>query len=211
MSQYGPIEEKLNVITHFIGLILSLAALPLLIKSAGSGGQLLHIFSAALYGASAVILYAASTVYHSTQKQGLRDRMETVDHASIFVLIAGSYTPFVLVVLDGSMRFWMFGIVWGLAIAGILFKFVSEGKYKKVSVIAYISMGLLSLFIIEPIIKEIYFGGLVWLGVGGASYLIGAALYGTKPLPYNHSVFHALILFGSISHFMAIYYYIFVY
>lgn len=208
MTQYGPTEERWNIITHATGLLLSLAALPLMLLKTSGGGNMIHIFSAAIYGISLITLYSASTFYHATGDEDLRDTMETVDHSSIFVLIAGSYTPFALVVLDGFSSWLLFGLAWGLAVAGIVFKFVSDGKYKTVSLISYILMGGISVFFIEPIAADLKFGALAWLTAGGMFYLTGAALYGLKPFKYNHSVFHALILLGSVSHFVAIYYYV---
>lgn len=206
MTRYDPKVEKLNIISHGIGLVLSIIALPLLILRASDGS--LTILSAVLYGVSAVILYAASTVYHSTEKEDWRDTMETIDHASIFILIAGSYTPFALIVLKGSVGWILFGLAWGFAFIGVLFKFISEGHYKKISVVLYVLMGLMALIFIDPIIYSLKTAALIWLAVGGVFFLTGAALYGFKPIKYNHAVFHTLVLLGSISHFAAVYFYI---
>ncbi len=209
MTQYGQTEERLNILSHGIGVILSIIALPLLIKKAYDYGDQAHIFSAAIYGISSIILYSASTVYHSSPDNvEFREKMETIDHASIFLLIAGSFTPFALVVLKGFYGWLMFAVAWGIAAVGVIFKLASGEKYKMISLASYILMGCSVIFFIDPIVEKLQLTALKWLGIGGVFYLTGAVLYAWKPLKLNHSVFHTLILLGTISHFIAIYFYV---
>lgn len=208
MTQYGQTEERLNILSHGIGVLLSIVALLLLMINASGNANTLHIFSALVYTLSSIILYAASTFYHSRSDTDFREKMESVDHAAIFILIAGSYTPFALVVVKGWFGWMMFAIAWSLAIGGVIFKLTADNKYKMISLGAYVLMGSISLLFIDPIVDNLSYAALMWLGIGGVFYLIGAFLYGLKPFKYNHPVFHTFILFGTISHFIAVYFYV---
>lgn len=208
ITYYESKEEKLNVITHFIGLILSVAALVLLVVYASLYGTAKHITSFAIFGASLVVLYAASTTYHYSQSPKLRNRLNIFDHAAIYVLIAGTYTPFALIVLKGWIGWTIFGISWGLALVGIIFKFFFIGKYDKISTITYVLMGWVIIFAIKPLIENFSANGLLWLLVGGLFYTIGAILYSIKKIKYNHAIFHIFVLLGSFSHFIAVFFYV---
>ena len=208
IKDYQPKEEKINIISHAFGLILSLLATPLLIVHASINGNVWHIVSFSIYGASLIILYAASTLYHSAKKPKLRKRLNVFDHASIYVLIAGTYTPFTLVTLNGAWGWTIFGITWGLALTGIILKLFFIGKYDILSTIMYILMGWVVLFAIKPLLNNVDFDGILWLFAGGISYTIGAVLYSIKKIEYNHAIFHLFVLIGSFCHFMAIYFYV---
>lgn len=208
ITYYDPKEEKLNVITHAIGLVLSIVALVLLVVFASLEGTAKQIVSFSIYGVSLIVLYSASTFYHYSQNPKLRKRLNIFDHAAIYVLIAGTYTPFTMVVLKGWVGWTIFGVSWGLAIAGIIFKFFFTGKYDKISTIAYVLMGWLIIFAIKPLIQNLDFGGLMWLLAGGIFYTVGALLYSIKNLKYNHAIFHIFVLLGSFSHFIAIFFYV---
>ena len=208
ITDYPPKEEKINIITHAFGLILSLLATPLLIVHASINGNVWHIVSFSIYGASLIILYAASTLYHSAKKPKIRKRLNVFDHASIYVLIAGTYTPFTLVTLNGAWGWTIFGITWGLALTGIILKLFFTGKYDILSTIMYILMGWVVLFAIKPLLNNLDFDGVLWLFAGGISYTIGAVLYSIKKIEYNHAIFHLFVLIGSFCHFMAVYYYV---
>ncbi len=208
ITYYEPKEEKFNVVSHAIGLILSVVALVLLVVFASLEGTVKHIVSFSIYGASLIVLYSASTFYHYVQSPKLRYKLNIFDHASIYVLIAGTYTPFTLVVLKGWVGWTIFGISWGLAIAGIILKLFFTGKYDKISTIAYVLMGWLIIFAIKPLIENLDFGGLIWLLAGGVFYTIGAVLYSIKKLKYNHAIFHIFVLFGSFAHFIAVFFYV---
>lgn len=208
IKSYSSKEEKLNVITHGIGLVLSVVALFLLLIKASNTGDSIAIISFAIYGLSMVILYAASTFYHASKTPELRYKLNIFDHASIYVLIAGTYTPFTLVTLNGWVGWTIFGVSWGLALTGITLKLFYTGKYDKASTIAYVLMGWLIIFAIKPLIASLSYEGLLWLFSGGIFYTVGAILYSMNKVKYNHAIFHIFVLLGSFSHFMAVYYYI---
>jgi len=208
ITYYEPKEEKFNVISHAIGLILSVVALVLLVIFASLEGTAKHIVSFSIYGASLIVLYSASTFYHYSQKPKFRKKLNIFDHAAIYVLIAGTYTPFTLVVLKGWVGWTIFGVSWGLALAGIILKLFFTGKYDKISTFAYVLMGWLIIFAIKPLIANLPFQGLMWLLAGGIFYTVGAVLYSIKNLKYNHAIFHIFVLLGSFSHFIAIFFYV---
>jgi hemolysin III len=205
---YDPKEEKLNVISHAIGLVLSVLALVLLVVYASKEGSAWHIVSFSIYGASLIVLYSASTFYHYSKSPKLRHRLNIFDHAAIYALIAGTYTPFTLVVLKGWVGWTIFGVSWGLALTGIILKLFFTGKYDKISTIAYVLMGWLIIFAIKPLVNNLPFEGLMWLLSGGLFYTVGALLYSIKKMNYNHAIFHIFVLLGSFSHFMAVFFYV---
>ena len=194
--------------SHAIGLILSIIALVLLVTYANRHGNILHVVSFAIFGLSLIILYAASTFYHSAKKPELRSRLKIFDHASIYVLIAGTYTPFTLVVLNGTIGWVIFGISWGLALTGIILKLFFTGKYNLISTIMYILMGWVVIFAIKPLIDNLPFDGLLWLFAGGISYTSGAIIYSIKKIKFNHAIFHMLVLIGSFCHFISAFFYV---
>lgn len=208
ITYYEPKEEKFNVISHAIGLVLSIIALVLLVVFASLEGTTKHVVSFSIYGASLIVLYSASTFYHYSKKPKLRKKLNIFDHAAIYVLIAGTYTPFTLVVLKGWIGWTIFGVSWGLAFIGIIFKLFFTGKYDKISTFAYVLMGWLIIFAIKPLIDNLPFQGLIWLFAGGVFYTAGAILYSIKKLKYNHAIFHVFVLFGSFCHFIAVFFYV---
>ncbi len=205
---YDPIEEKLNVISHGIGLILSIAALTLLVLFSSIYGGKWHIISFSIYGASLILLYSASTLYHYAKTPKLRQKLNILDHAAIYVLIAGTYTSFTLVVLKGWVGWTIFGASWGLAIVGIIFKLFFTGRFDKISTVAYVLMGWLIIFAIKPLVNNFPIEGLYWLLSGGLFYTVGAVLYSIKSINYNHAIFHIFVLLGSFSHFIAVFFYV---
>lgn len=207
-KDYEPKEERLNVITHAIGLILSIIAFFLLISYANDRGNVWHLTSFAIFGASLIVLYSASTAYHYTKEPGLRTKLNIIDHAAIYVLIAGTYTPFCLTVLPKKIGWIIFSVAWGLAIIGIIFKLFYTGKYDKISTIAYVLMGWIVIFAIKPLVENLPLKGVIWLFAGGLFYTIGAILYAKKSIRYNHAIFHVFVLLGSFCHFMSIFFYI---
>ncbi len=208
IEYYSPIEEKSNIISHSIGFILSIVALVLLVTHANLHGDVWHIVSFSIFGASLIILYAASTFYHSAKKSELRNRLKIIDHASIYVLIAGTYTPFTLVTLNGTIGWVIFATSWGLALTGIILKLFFTGKYSLISTIMYVLMGWIIIFAIKPLINNLPLEGLLWLFAGGISYTIGATLYSIKKIKFNHAVFHMFVLIGSFCHFMSVFFYV---
>ena len=206
--RYPKTEEILNVITHGLGFLLSIAALVLLVVFAALKGDVWHIVSFSVYGVSLVVLYLASTLYHMSRKQSLRNKLNIFDHASIYILIAGTYTPFLLVTLHGPWGWSLLGIIWGLAIAGILFKIFFIGKYDLISALLYVLMGWLIIIAIQPLNEHLASGGLWWLLGGGISYSVGAVFYMINKMPYNHAIFHIWVLLGSLAHFIAVFFYV---
>lgn len=208
VTYYDPKEEKFNVISHAVGLVLSVIALIFLVVYSSIYGSAWHIVSFSIYGASLTVLYSASTFYHYVQNPKLRHRLNILDHSAIYVLIAGTYTPFTLVILKGWVGWTIFGVSWSLAIAGIILKLFFTGKYNKISTFAYVLMGWLIIFAIKPLVNSLPFEGLIWLLSGGIFYTAGAILYSSKNLKYNHAIFHIFVLLGSFSHFIAIFFYV---
>jgi len=208
LTYYDSKEERLNVITHGIGFVLSIVALVLLLINAARYGSVRHITSFAIFGASMIVLYAASTFYHYSKSPELRSKLNIIDHAAIYVLIAGTYTPFTLVVLKGWVGWTIFGISWGLALIGIIFKVFYFRKYDRLSTLAYVLMGWVVIFAIKPLIYEFPLKGLLWLFGGGLAYSFGALLYSFKKLRFNHALFHVFVLIGSFCHFMAVFFYV---
>jgi len=207
-SFYEHKEERINVWSHFIGFLLSIAALIALVIKSSLFGNVWHIVSFSIYGASMILLYLASTLYHNAKNPKIRARLNVFDHAAIYVLIAGTYTPYTLVTLNGTMGWVLFGLIWGVAILGIVFKLFYIGKYDKLSTIMYVLMGWMALIGIKPLLENLSIQGLVWLALGGIFYTIGAYLYSREELAYNHAIFHIFVLLGSISHFVSIFFYI---
>lgn len=207
-TYYPAKEEMFNVISHFLGLLLSIAALALMVTFASLYGTAWHIVSFSIFGSSLVILYLASTLYHATKKRKIRGRLNVFDHAAIYVLIAGTYTPFTLVTLNGAMGWVLFGITWGLAVAGVILKLFYTGRFEKLSTASYILMGWVAVIAAQPLIEALSSGGLFYLVAGGICYTIGALFYSISKLPYNHAIFHVWVLAGSIFHFVSIFFYV---
>lgn len=205
---YDPSEELWNVITHGFGLILSISALVLLIVFSSLNLTAWHIVSYTIYGASLVILYLASTTYHMSKRPKLRLRLNVFDHSAIYVLIAGTYTPILLVTLRGPWGWSLFGVVWGFALTGIILKLFYTGRFDKLSTLMYVFMGWLALIAVYPLVMNFSTPGLIWLLVGGLFYTVGAIFYLKNSLKFNHAIFHVFVLLGSISHFICIFFYV---
>ena len=208
-KKYPEKEEKLNVITHALGFFLGALALVLMIVKAILNGTAIHVVSVVIYGSSLSTLYFASTAYHMAKDQEIRNRLNVFDHVSIFLLIAGTYTPFTLITLHGPWGWSIFGVVWGMAIVGIILKFFFTGRFNTLSTILYVLMGWVMIVAIVPLVRALPLGGLIWLIAGGLSYTGGAVIFlMDEKVPYNHAVFHVFVLLGSICHFVAIYWYV---
>ena len=205
---YSPLEERINVLSHALGLVLSVFALVLLVTYASRYGSVLHVLSFGVFGLSLVVLYAASTLYHSTTNPARRTRMRILDHAAIYVLISGTYTPILLVILSGTLGWVMFGISWGLALIGIILKLFFTGKYSHASTAMYVFMGWLVIFAIKPLIDSFSAEGLWWLLAGGMAYTVGAIIYSFKKIKFHHAIFHVFVLLGSACHFVCVYFYV---
>jgi hemolysin III len=206
--EYPYWEEFVNVVSHGIGFLLSIAALSLMVVYASLDGDAWHIVGVSIFGASLVVLYLASTLFHWSVRPNIRKYLNVFDHSAIYVLIAGTYTPFLLVTLNGAWGWTMFGIIWGLAIAGVVFKMFFTGKYDKLSLVIYVLMGWLILIAVVPLVQNLSTMGLVWLLIGGVSYSVGAVFYLLNKLPFNHAIFHLWVLGGSICHFFAVFWHV---
>ena len=205
---YSKLEENINVITHAFGLLFSnLAFVLLMIKAIGHGDGLV-IASFIVYGLSLILLYLASTLYHNSKDMTKRARLQVFDHTSIYVLIAGTYTPFMLIALNNTLGWLIFGIIWILAIAGIILKLFFTGRFDLILTIMYIVMGWVIIFAIKPLLNSLALEGVILLFAGGVSYTLGAVIYRIKKIPLNHAIFHIFVLVGSLCHFLSVYYYI---
>ncbi len=201
---YSPAEERLNILSHAIGIVYGLIALPILILRALQYGDIWHLIGFAVFGLSIIILFSASTLYHSTQDPDCRSFMRVIDHSAIYILIAGSYTPFTLVTLHGGVGWLLFGLTWTMAAIGITLKLFFTGRYSLLSTLMYVFMGWLIIFAIKPLMNNLATDGLYWLVAGGLAYTIGAVLYSIKKIPFNHAIFHCLVLVGSFCQFIAV-------
>lgn len=207
-KQYSRLEENINIFSHAVGGVLSIVALVFLIVKASKLGSAAAVVSVSIYGVSLIILYTASTIYHAAKTPKLRERLNIFDHASIYILIAGTYTPYTLVVLDGWVGWTIFGVSWGIALLGVVLKLFFTGQYDRISTIAYVIMGWIIVLAIQPLIENLSTEGLWWLLAGGVSYTLGAVLYSINRLPFNHAIFHFFVLFGSFAHFVSIYFFV---
>lgn len=202
-------NEIINTTTHLIGLGLSVTALVLMIMKASYYGSAISIVSAAIFGASLIVMYLASSLYHASKNIRTKVKLNKFDHSAIYVLIAGTYTPFTLITLNGAWGWSIFGIQWGLALIGVMYKvFWYNPKYKAISAYAYIAMGVVMIVAIKPLYENLPTGGLIWLGIGGIIYIIGVYFYLSKKIPLAHGIWHLFVLGGSIAHFIAIYEYV---
>ncbi len=200
--------EIANGITHGIGAGMSMAGLVVLVVLAAKTAGVWHIVSFAIYGTTLVLLYLASTLYHSLPHPRAKRIFRILDHSAIYLLIAGSYTPFTLVSVRGSWGFSIFGVVWGLAIAGVVFKAFFAGKWDLISTLVYILMGWLVVIAWSPVTAAIPTGGLWLLLLGGISYTAGTIFYAWERLPFNHAIWHLFVLGGSVLHYLAVLIYV---
>ncbi len=206
--RYSNTEEKLNVITHGFGLLMSVVGLFFLIEKSSNYTGFWKSSSFIIYAISMIVLYAASTFYHASKEPSLRRKLNILDHAAIYVLIAGSYTPFCLVVLPEETGWYMFIFVWLFALVGVVLKLFFTGKYDKLSTALYLIMGWQVVFLIKPLMNNLSGEGLFYLIAGGLFYTIGALFYSIGKIKFNHAIFHVFVLLGSFSHFLTIFFYI---
>jgi hemolysin III len=208
IAQDSFLEELFNSITHGAGVLLSIAALVLLIVFSSIYGNTGHVVSCTIFGITLILLYTASTLYHSFQKPKIKNILKIVDHSCIYLLIAGTYTPFLMVTLRGVLGWTMFAVIWLLAIVGVVFKIFFVHRFKIISTIAYLFMGWIVIFAIKPLVDTMPAGGLAWLFAGGLAYSLGVIFYVWKTLPFNHAIWHMFVLAGSTCHFFAVLFYV---
>ncbi len=201
------LEEILNAVTHGIGAALSVAALVGMLIHYANGG-VWHLTSCLIYGISLILLYLASTLYHSFTNIRLKAIFKFIDHASIYVLIAGNYTPFALIPLHGSLGWTIFGVVWGLAALGIVFQIFFVKRFRVLGTLCYLGMGWFAVVMVRPLLELLPVEAVYWLFIGGVLYTVGAVFYLAKRLPYSHVVWHVFVLAGSAAHFWSIFRYV---
>ena len=205
---YSPTEEKLNIWSHAFGIFLSIIALVLLIIKEVQQDNIWMMISFPIFVVSLILLYLASTLYHASKEPQKRFKLKVFDHAAIYVLIAGSYTPFTLVSLNGETGWLIFSMVWVMAFTGIILKLFFTGKFKIVSTAMYVLMGWLIVFYFQDLTAHLHEKGVFYLILGGVLYTIGAILYSIKKIKFNHAIFHFFVLAGSFCHFLSIYLYV---
>jgi hemolysin III len=206
--QYSIREEIANAVTHGIGVIFSIVALIMLIMQAAIHGDFWHIASFSIFGSSMIILYLCSTFVHSIQHKKTKDIFEILDHSAIYLLIAGSYTPFLLITLRGPLGWSMLGVIWGLAIIGIVLKCFYVKRFVLISTVCYILMGWLIVLAIKPLYDNLSFTGLIWLAAGGLFYTFGSIFYVWRRVPYHHAIWHVFVLAGTFCHFICVLLYV---
>jgi len=198
-------EEIANAVTHGIGALLAVSALVLLVVFSSLYGNVWHITGFSIFGSTLIVLYVMSTLYHAFARQKLKTLFRKFDHMSIFLLIAGTYTPFCLTILNGWLGWTIFGVVWGCAVAGVVAKAFSTGKAELISTVLYVVMGWAIVFFIRPVYDSLSFDGFVYLLAGGVSYTAGVYFFiRDKDVKYSHSVWHLFVLCGSAFHFFSV-------
>lgn len=197
-------EELWNAITHGVGVVASLAAGAVLVTLAATSGGAREVVGAAVFAGALLLLYAASTLYHAVPFPAAKARLKVLDHCAIFLLIAGTYTPFVLVPLRGAWGWTLFGLVWGLAALGVAFKLFFTGRFKLVSTLLYLALGWLVVIAWKPMTSALPAATLGWLVAGGIAYSAGTIFYMSRRIPYAHALWHLFVLGGSASHFVAV-------
>ncbi len=204
IKQYGLGEEVANSVIHGIGVILSFVGLTTLLILSFHFASATHFVSYLIYGISLILLYTSSTLYHALPQEGAKKFFKVCDHASIYLLIAGTYTPFLTINLRTDLGNTLLITIWSLAIAGVIFKFFFTGRFKILSTLLYVFMGWLVVFAGEPMKIAIGESGMNWLIIGGLTYTLGAIFYLLKKIPYTHAIWHLFVLLGSIFHFVAV-------
>ncbi|TWX56916.1 PAQR family membrane homeostasis protein TrhA [Colwellia hornerae] len=207
-ASYSTNEEIANTLTHALGAILSVIACYMLLTSAFTDNSLVKIISYAVYGASLVLLFTASTFYHAFQDPDKKKLFKLLDHCAIYLLIAGTYTPLMMIALDDQLGKIMLTVIWSMAILGVFFKMKFGHRYKKTSLITYLGMGLISITIIEQLNDKLSNQALTLLALGGIIYCLGVIFYVQKRIHFNHAIWHLFVLGGAACHFFMIYFYL---
>jgi len=206
--RYSIGEEIANSITHGVGAALSIAAMVILIFIASQYRDAWRIVSFAIYGSSLFMLYLASTLYHAFTHEKTKQFFRLMDHSSIFLLIAGTYTPPTLIAMRGVWGWTLFGLIWAMAVGGLIFEIIFIGRYKLISVGIYVAMGWLAIIAIKPMIEMLPEGMMKWIVLGGLFYTFGIIFYIWKKIPYNHAVWHLFVMAGSAMHFFGMLFYL---
>lgn len=197
-------EELVNSLTHGLGLALCLAGVPLLIALAALRGGARVVVAVSIYGACLLALYTASTLYHALRGPRLKRFFRVLDHSAIYLLIAGTYTPFSLVVLRGGWGWTLLGLVWGISVFGILWKVFFLERMEAVSIALYVVMGWLAVIAIKPLFAALHTPGMLWILAGGLAYTGGLVFFVWRRVPYNHAIWHLFVMAGSLCHYLAV-------
>ena len=205
---YSLAEEIANSITHGLGVLLSVAGLTLLVSYAAHQADVWRVVSFSIYGTTLVLLFLASTLYHSLWHPKAKRVFKMLDHCSIYLLIAGTYTPFLLVSIRSTMGWILFAVIWTLAMAGIIFKVAFGSRFKKLSIGTYLFMGWLVVVASSELMNKLPLGGIYWLLAGGLAYTLGVLFYLWERLPFNHAIWHLFVLGGSVCHFFSVFLYV---
>lgn len=208
ISGQTPLAEKINSFTHGIGALLSLAAFCALVISASFTQNNWHLFSSTVFGISLILLYSASTLYHSAKDIEKKRKLKIFDHAAIYVLIAGTYTPYTLGPLHGPWGWSLFALVWTLAACGVIFKIYFTGRFKLASTLLYLGMGWLIVFALAPLAQALPSAALYWMMAGGFFYTFGTIFYSVSRIPFHHAFWHLFVLLGSACHFCSVFFYV---
>ncbi len=205
-NKYYPLPEEIaNAITHGLGSLLAVFGLFLMIRRGLQLNDSWVLVAGSVYGASLILLYTASTLYHSITRPGAKVILQKADHSAIYLLIAGTYTPFALITLRGPWGWSIFGVVWGLSLAGIFFELAWPNRWPRLSLIFYLGMGWLAVVAAKPLMANLSSSGLGWLLTGGLLYSGGSIFYRMRNLAWHHAIWHLFVLGGSIAHFFCIY------
>jgi hemolysin III len=205
---YSTAEEIANSVTHGIGLLLSICGLALLVVFAKLHGNGWHLTASAIFGSTLIFSYGASTLYHGIPNPNAKRILKVIDHIAIYLLIAGTYTPFTLISLRGPWGWSLFGIIWGLALLGVVLKITMLGRFARFSTLVYLLMGWMILVAVKPLLAVIAPSGLLLLLWGGLAYSVGVIFYLWKKLPYSHAIWHLFVLAGSLFHYFAVLFYV---
>ncbi|ACV68867.1 PAQR family membrane homeostasis protein TrhA [Desulfohalobium retbaense] len=203
--QYSRGEEIANSLTHGLGIAASCVGLIVLVVSASYSGDPNRIIGVTIFGASLILLYLASTLYHCLPSPRAKQVLRKLDHAAIYILIAGTYTPFMLVVVDGPLSWTILSIIWTLALVGVVFKCCWTGRLRRLSLAVYIGMGWLCVLAFSELLRNTPTSGFIFLVLGGLFYTGGTIFYGWKRLRFNHAIWHLFVLTGSVMHFLSVY------
>ena len=207
-QRYTLAEEIANSVTHGVGIVLAIAGLAVMTAFATLNGDAWHVVACSIFGATLILLYTTSTLYHSIQTERAKQVLRILDHSAIFLLIAGTYTPFTLVSLRGPWGWSLFGVIWGLAVAGVIFKLFMGGRLHGVVVALYVAMGWVIVVAAQPMIEKVALGGLLLLAGGGIAYTAGVVFYKWRSLRFHHAIWHGFVLLGSALHFFAVLFYV---
>jgi len=208
MHASSPYDELANSITHGVGLLLATAGMVVLVVLACLHGTARHIVTCSIYGSTLVFMYAASTVYHSVRGPRVKHVLRIIDHSAIYLLIAGTYTPFTLVQLRGGWGWTLFGLVWGLTVVGIAWKAIFIRRFAIVGVVIYVLMGWMVVIATKPLLERVPPGAIAWLFAGGIAYTGGIIFFASKRIPHHHAIWHVFVLIGSVCHYIAVLLYV---